>query len=480
MNQKKEKMSSKIKASFTTRKFRGGAYATTLSVMAIAVVIVINLLVSKLDIQIDMTSDGKYSLSEQTVELLENLNTDITIYYLVASGEEYSYFDKLFTKYDDYSDKVTLEYKDPVLHPKFAAQYVEDEVTAQSFLVVNEKTGRAKYVPYADLIVYEFDYSSYNYALTGLDVEGQLDAAIQYVSNENPPKLYAVTGHGEVDVTATMKERLEKGNVTVEEVQLITLDVIPEDCDILFLYQPETDYTEEEAAMVIDYLTAGGNALINVNYITPELPNFYQILTEYGVIVEDGLVLEASSSNYVNQRPYQILPSVYTSEITDSVRNKKYVLVPYASGMTLREDMRDTISATNLLSSSDTSYIKALDDETLEKQEGDKEGSFYLGLQLTEEVNGGETRIALFSGWMFFDDSLIGDERYGNGDILMNTINTFADQENAVSVAAMSLAEETVTLTSAQANQTAIIVAVLIPLLIIGIGVYVVVSRRKK
>ncbi len=480
MNREKEKMSGKIKASFTTRKFRGGAYATTLSVLAIAVVIVINLLVSKLDIQVDMTADGKYSLSEQTIELLENLNTDITIYYLVASGEEQTYFDKLFSEYDDYGDRITLEYKDPVLHPKFAAQYVDDEVTAQSFLVVNEQTGRAKYVPYSDLLVYEFDYSTYNYGVTGLDIEGQLDAAIQYVSNENPPKLYVVTGHGEVQVTDTMTERLEKGNVTVEEVQLITLEAVPQDCDVLLLYQPETDYTEEEAAMVLEYLKAGGDALINVNYITPELPNFYQILTEYGVIVEDGLVLEASSGKFINQRPYQILPSVYTSEITDSVRNKKYVVVPYASAMTLSEDMRTTISTTNLLSSSDTSYIKALDDETLEKQESDKEGPFYLGLELTEAVDGGETRIALFSGWMFFDDSLIGNERYGNGDILMNTINTFADQENAVSVAAMSLAEETVTLTSAQANRTAVITAVLIPLLIIGIGIYVVVSRRKK
>ena len=35
------------KASFTTRKFRGGAYATVLSVIAIALVIAVNMLASK-------------------------------------------------------------------------------------------------------------------------------------------------------------------------------------------------------------------------------------------------------------------------------------------------------------------------------------------------------------------------------------------------------------------------------------------------
>lgn len=476
----KEKLGKRVKNSFTTRKFRGGAYATALSVIAIAMVLVVNLIVTKLDISIDLTSDGKYSLNEETISLLKGLEDDITIYYLVAGGEEITYFDKLFSKYDDYGSKVTLAYKDPVLYPKFAAGYVDDEVTDQSFLVVNETTGRAKYVPYSDLLVMEFDYSTYNYTTTGIDLEGQLDAAIQYVTNENLPVMYAVTGHGETSISSVMSELLEKGNVTTNDITLITEEMIPEDCDILFINQPQNDYTEEEVEMIEKYLMDGGYAIICVDYVTPDLTNFSSLLVFYGLDVQDGMIMEGKSSYYVNQRPYMLLPTVYSSDITDSVRGKKYVIAAYASGITLREDIRDTITTTNLLYTSSSSYIKPVDTDTLEKESGDMEGPFYVGIALSETLADEETKIAVFSAKLFFDDSLLVNSTYGNADILLNTISTFTDQENAVSVPVMSLTEDMLTMTTAQSNRIAVMTAVLLPLCVIGIGIYVVVRRRKK
>lgn len=46
----KEKLGGRVKASFETRKFKGGAYATALSVIAVALVIIVNLIMTKLDI----------------------------------------------------------------------------------------------------------------------------------------------------------------------------------------------------------------------------------------------------------------------------------------------------------------------------------------------------------------------------------------------------------------------------------------------
>ena len=107
------------KASFTTRKFRGGAYATVLSVIAVALVVAVNMLATKLEIRFDMTDDGKYTLHEETIGLLKGLKDDITIYSLEVSGDELPQFEKIFTKYDDYSSHVTLSYNYPLLHPKF-------------------------------------------------------------------------------------------------------------------------------------------------------------------------------------------------------------------------------------------------------------------------------------------------------------------------------------------------------------------------
>lgn len=477
--QKKNSVKQSIKNSFTTRKFKGGAYAAVLSAIAVALVLVVNMIATRLDIKLDLTSDKKFSLSEETITLLKGLKDDITIYYLVSSGNEITYFDRLFDKYDDYGSKVKLAYKDPILYPKFASGYVEEEVTEQSFLVVNETTGRARYVSNADILIKQLNYSTFQYETTGIDLEGKLDAAIQYVTNENLPVMYVAAGHGEAGVSSVMAELLEKNNVTVKEIIVITLDSIPKDCNILFLYQPQNDYTKEEVERIENYLMDGGYAIICVDYITPELENFNSLLSFYGIEVQEGIIFEGDSNYYIRQ-PFMLLPAVLSSSITESVRGKKYVAAAYASGMTLREDIRGTITAAGLLSTSEDAYTKQLDSENIAKEDGDLEGPFYLGIELHESLAGEETKIAVFSAKAFFEDSILSASSYGNADILINTINTFTEQENAASVPVMNLAVDTVSLTAGQANRIAVIVAVLLPLAIIGTGIFVVVRRRKK
>lgn len=476
----KEKLGRRVKASFETRKFRGGAYATLLSVIAVALVIVVNLLVTKLDIQFDLTDDGKYSLDEETIRLLKAIDKDITIYYFVQSGNEITYFDRLFTKYDDYNSHVKIEYKDPVLHPRFASQYVEDNVTEQSFMVVNEETGKAKYVPYSEAVVQEPNYNTFQMQTTGIAVENGLNAAIQYVTNEDLPVLYNVSGHGESSISTTLSDFFTKNNITVNDIRLVTQEAVPEDCDILFINQPQSDYMPEEITMIKEYLAAGGDAILILDFVTPELANFNELLTYYGMDVQEGLVLEGDSRYYMFQAPYVVLPTVYNTEITNSVRGKKYVVAQSATGILLREDKRDTLTIEKLLETSESSYIKALQSETLEKEDGDVQGRFCVGLKITEAAGAEETRIAVYSSKFFLDDTLIANSSYGNGDILLNTINIFTEQENAVAVAAKSLAEAQLTISSAAANQIAVVVAVILPLCIIGIGIYIVVRRRKK
>lgn len=476
----KEKFGGRVKASFETRKFRGGAYATFLSVIAVALVIVINLIMTTLDLQLDVTDDGKFSLDAETIRLLKEIDEDITIYYFVQSGGESPYLDNLFTKYDDYNDRVKIEYKDPILHPKFAAQYVEDSVTLDSFLVVNETTGKAKFVPNSEILVQEVNYNTFQIQTTGISLENGINAAIQYVTNEDLPVVYNVQGHGESSISATLSKIFEKNNITTNDVRLVTQGEIPNDCDLLFINQPQTDYTADEIAMVKEYLMAGGDAIFVLDYMTPELTNFNELLIYYGMDVHEGILMEGDSRYCLYQMPYVILPTVYNTDITESVRGRKYVVAQTVSGITLREDKREGLTIEKLLETSEQSYIKPADSETLDKEDGDLRGQFCVGLKLTEAAGEEETRIAVYSAKFFFDDQLLSESSYGNMDILINTINTFTEQENAVSVPAKSLMEEQLTVPSASGNKIVLFTTVLLPLAIIGVGIFVVVRRRKK
>lgn len=476
----KEKFGGRVKASFETRKFKGGAYATVLSVIAVALVVVINLIMTKLDLQLDVTDDGKFSLDTETIRLLKEIDEDITIYYFVQSGGESPYLDNLFTKYDDYNSRVKIEYKDPILHPKFAAQYVDDSVTLDSFLVVNETTGKAKFVPTSEILVQEFNYNTFQYQTTGISLENGLNSAIQYVTNEDLPVIYNVQGHGESSISSTLSKLFEKNNITTNDVRLVTQGEIPEDCDLLFINQPQTDYTADEITMVKEYLAAGGDAIFVLDYMTPELPNFNELLIYYGMDVHEGILMEGDSRYCLYQMPYVILPTVYNTDITESVRGRKYVVAQTVSGITLREDKRESLTIEKLLETSDQSYIKPADSESLEKEDGDLSGKFCIGLKLTEAAGEEETKIAVYSAKFFFDDQLLSESSYGNMDILINTINTFTEQKNAVSVPAKSLMEEQLTVPSASGNKIVLITTVLLPLAIVGAGIFVVVRRRKK
>ncbi len=481
--EKKEKKTfgQSIKASFTNKKFKGGAYATIVSMIMIVIVLVVNLFVTELDVTVDLTPDGKYSLDEQTVELLKGLDENISIYYLVQSGSEYDEFRKIIDQFDDYNSKVTVTYKDPVQYPKFASQYVDDDISAQSFLVVNEDTGRAKYVDYSEVLVTTIDYSTYQQSVTALDVEARIDSAIQYVTNDNLPVVYAVSGHGENDVTSTMSSLFQKENIDLNSISTLTAEEIPTDCNVLLISMPQNDYTEEEVEMIKSYLENGGKAIINVDYVTPDLPNFMSLVEYYGVKVTEGIVVEPSSSYYRGNYPTELVPTIAINDYTDGVKGKKFVICPISSGLTLREDIRDTITTTPILTSSDEAYSKVdINAQTTNKERGDVDGPFYFGLEVTETYNDVETKIVFYSGKYMFDDSYISVSTFGNSTLLVNTINTLCDQENAISVPSLSLELEYLTMTSAQKNSTAVIISIVIPLLVLGAGIVVVVNRRKK
>lgn len=153
-----------IAASFKTRSFRVGGYSVAAAVLVLAIAVVANMLVNALPAawtQHDITQNGYFSISDQTEQVLEGLQEDVTIYWVVRDGGEDTTLGLLLEKYEGYSDHIKVVKKDPDLYPTFVQQYT-DEVEDNSLIVESEK--RNTYVSYYD--VYEYDYSSYYYTGT--------------------------------------------------------------------------------------------------------------------------------------------------------------------------------------------------------------------------------------------------------------------------------------------------------------------------
>ena len=88
-----------ILQSFKSRKFKYGGYATLLTLIVIAALIIVNLVADLIPVRIDLTWNKMYSLSEQTYDVLDNLDKDITIYYVGEQGSVSPLIEEIVNRY---------------------------------------------------------------------------------------------------------------------------------------------------------------------------------------------------------------------------------------------------------------------------------------------------------------------------------------------------------------------------------------------
>lgn len=468
-----------MKASFSGRKFRSGAYTTVLSVIVIVMVLVVNLLISKMNIQFDFSSQSMYTLTKDTKDLVKNLSDDITIYYMVQQGDEQAEFEKIAKLYDSLSNKITLESKDPVQYPQFASQYVEDEITTNSFIVVNKTNNRAKYIGGSDMLIQELDYNTYQYNTTGIDVEGKLTSAIQYVTTEDLPIMYVTEGHGEAATSEAFSSSVDKMNIEIQTLSTVTQSTIPEDCEILYINTPKKDFSDDETTMIKDYLSKGGKAIIVLDYNAPDLLNFVSILDYYGINVAKGMVLEGDTNYFASGYANYLLPSIESHDITSKAEsNGVPVFLPLASGITISDTKRSSLTVEPLLTTSDSAFSKVdINSTSSTKEDGDIDGPFYLGLVATDNYNNVTSNIVVFSSEFTFADET---STYGNGPLLTGTVGYLAGDMETLSIPSKSLGANYITTTQLQAVMWLIVTTLAIPAAILITGGVICFRRRRK
>ena len=73
------------------RRFKYGSMAILLSIVVIVAIIVVNigatLLTERLGLEVDMTQDGRYAISDATVELVSSLKEKINFYVVATEAE---------------------------------------------------------------------------------------------------------------------------------------------------------------------------------------------------------------------------------------------------------------------------------------------------------------------------------------------------------------------------------------------------------
>lgn len=426
----------------------------------------------------DVTVNKIFSLTEDTIQYVESLSQDVTIYVLADENSKDRDLDITLQQMQGYSDHIRVEYISPVSNPMFYSQYTDVQPTDNSLIVVGPNTSMV--VDYNYIYAYEFNYSTYEYELAGYDGEGQIISAIVSASLEEVPKFYAVFGHQELEFDEQFLNTLSKENIEYEELSLYAVDAVPEDAYGIILNAPVNDYSEDDVEKVLAYLAQGGNALIIPTISDTSMDRFEQIIGYYGISLVDGLIVELDRSHYF-QSPYFLIPNIEYEEITEQVYGGT-VFAPGSRGLTYDEEVEDVLYYPFLTTSEDAfSKTSVINADDYRKSDADIDGPFVIGIKAEKLTESGEVSktVIVASEEMFTTDVDNIVSGY-NVKLFGSILADLTDSETSVVIPVKFYEIGNLIFSARTVYIVAIVSVILMPMGCLIIGLIIWLRRRKK
>lgn len=459
---------------------KGGSYSLAATVVLLAILILINIFVSAIPTTItryDISANKLYSVTNDTKTLVSGLDQDVTLYWIVQTGREDVIVESLLTRYRALSSHIKVVKKNPDVSPTFLDAYTEESLPNNSVIV--ESGTRFRCVDFSDIYLYEFSYNTFSYEIHGFDGEGAITSAIDYVITEDLPKVYLIEGHGEHELPEKFADAIRHDNIETASLSLLSIDKIPQDADTLLLFEPQSDISDKEKALLADYAAAGGKLMVIAGPVRQTtFSNLNSILSDYGVTVQPGIVIEGNKSHYLSEAPHVLIPQMPDHAITKPLIDGKYsVVLPLAQGMTVGKTDKGTV--TKLLNTTTSAFSKAagFDLTSYKKEEGDLDGPFTLALTIETS---GKGQIVWFSFNGFMDETYNNASSGANVSLTMNALSALIGEHEPLSIQSKPMDFDRLTLSEKASSTLKVLLVGAIPVAYLGIGVCVILVRRRK
>jgi ABC-2 type transport system permease protein len=479
----------KLLASLKSSKFRHGGYATLMILAVVAIVVVVNLVVDQIPFKIDLTQNRLFSLSDGTKKLLADLKTDVTITSLAKAGQEDPVIKEILDKYARDSRHVKLATIDPEKNPAWAKQYDKEGNGLREGSIVVQAAGGKKWKAIDRYDLYNIDYSNPNQQpqVTSLAVEQRVTSAVQYVTTDRNPTIYAVQGHGEDTLNSYgLNTPLENANYVVKDLNLLSASSVPADADVVVLLNPKSDLSAGDAEKLRTYLQAGGRMMALLNPPVPPnlpLPNLDELLKSYGIAMRRLVVVEGDANSRVGNNPLYFLPKLEYHDVLATLRKGNIPILWFGSEAIDTLDLkRKTIKVEPLLTTSQNSWAKIDYSKisTFAKEKGDAEGPFTVAVAVTDtpsDPKKRETRLVVTGSSSFLRQDLAGPAP-GNIEFFIDGMGWLRETKDVIVVPPKSLTTMRLRISSLQAMLLSGVTVILMPLLVLGAGFVVWMRRR--
>lgn len=362
--------------------------------IGLVVIVLINIISSNYFFRIDLTEENRYTMSDATVRMLENLEEEVFI-EVYLDGDLPSGFKRLqksvreqletFRAYG--GDKIQFRFYDPasIKDAKKRNQFYLDlgqkgiQVT-NVFANENGKKVEKLILPGA-LITYGKQEAAImllngnrsndpqeilNQSIE--NVEFEMASAIANVTRKERKKIGLITGHeelNELDIADLINELSKKYGLY--NIDLEKRDDI-KGYDAIIINQPKSPYSDEEKYKIDQFIMNGGKALFFIDEIRISMDsigaegtyaftynhNLSDLLFKYGVRVNSNLIQDLSSGKYpmvvgnfgdqpqIQLMPWPFFPLINKFGESPVVKNLDMVYTRFASSL-------DTVKATGVV-----------------------------------------------------------------------------------------------------------------------------------
>ena len=469
-----------IRSTLKTRAARYGGAAVAGALLVLGILVLANVLNVRHNGRIDLTENQLYSLSDQSLKVIESLEGEIEIIGFFGGDAGRLRFEDLVKQYR--SPRVAYRVVDPERQPGVAAQY---GVSREGQIVV---VSGEEQVQVDDLS------------------EQKITDAIIKITRDEEKVIYFLQGHGERDITdgaaegfSLARQEVENQNYRVESYNLAQQNQLPEDATVMVSAGPRVGFLSTEISLLKTFLAEGGKLLLLVDPQTElDLGDF---LAEYGLGLANQVVIDASLRGQLLGAAAPVVADYADHPMTRELRGAN-TFFPGSQNLTLSDSPLD-YRTTELLSTSAASWAEAdfEGEEVTFDPDSDTEGPLPLAAAATRildsieesedestpqepvrQDDGSDSTRVRESRLVLFGDSDFASNAYfneiANGDLFLMAVGWLAEETDLLAIRSKDPQNRRINVTLGQSRMIFWASVVLLPLATLILGAAVWVRRR--
>lgn len=486
----------KIPAFWRRRKMRRGVQVALVTAAVVGIVVLANVLAARHQWRWDLTVNSRFTLAQQTREVLGSLQNQVDITAFLVAGEQSSdQIEGLLKEYQYASDKVKVNIVDPVRQPSLAYKY---NITESGAVVIESGSRQRRIEPYN---LYGGGDNPYAPAFRG---EQAVTSALAGLSRQYSTEIYFLAGHGEKSLDKELgqiKTYLAGEGYTARTLDLPQEGKIPGDASLVVVAGPRKDLTPREKEILFQYLDGGGRIMALMDPpVTQGTPAGWQeLLGRLGVKIVQGLAVDPQRGYFGDA--LTTVPLLAAHEITGKLSGQNLApVLPGAAPVTVEKGEKTAYQYGPLLKTSDKAWGETnLKENNVKKDGADLAGPLTLAVAVEqsgpspnktgqppenpEEPGEGDIPTARRVAVVVGNSAFIGQgvvDLQGNADFFMNAVGWLAGKDGMITIRPKTAETSRVQLTGESAREIFYGTVVILPLAVLLAGAFVWVRRRAR